>query len=323
MALSIKRSCSELNSDVPPIKRRAFDFTLCDSTKNNLDISLSKTNGKNSLFSSNRYSTSSENDDVQQQNEKEQLTSDIESISSSTNGNYNYNYFTDIRKSPINNTSRSNSFSCSSNRRNSSQVFKHDLIARERCFDYIVQCIDECWARYCNTTSNAEALVYGNDNNNNSMTINSSPVNRMRMKSFSAADRQMVSILTNNCKPLKISDDDFTEDDEDDEDDDEYNGYKSEATNLTEYETDSGSDLRTVSNLPDSVKLQSLKSRLSKAKDDLEQSYDSSEYDDCIEFWRRWDMIKYNAVEMMEEDDDDEIIESVIEELEMGRYYRD
>lgn len=208
--------------------------------------------------------------------------------------------------------SRPGSFSSSSTRR--SQVSKLDLSARERCFDYIVQSIDEVWARYCDTTSSAEAKVYGN------------------LSTQRAALKQQHQPKLATCglrKPLNISDKDTESESECEfegslpniEDYDEDNsGYKSEATNPTEYETDYG-ESRTVSNLPDSVKLQSLKFRLTNAKNDLEQVYDSKEEQDSDSFWRRWDMIKYSAVEMMEEDDDDEIIENVIEELEQGRCY--
>lgn len=202
--------------------------------------------------------------------------------------------------------SRPGSFSCSSRK---SQVSKLDMAARERCFDYIVQSIDEVWARYCDTTSSAEAVVYNN---------------------FAAKNHMGVSISTlNSHKPLDISDNETDCDssateggDEVPSDDDESSGYKSEATNPTEYENETDhSETRTVSNLPDSVKLQSLKHRLTKAKGDLELVYDSRELHDSQSFWRRWDMIKYSAVEMMEDDDDDEVIENTIAELEQGRCY--
>lgn len=159
-------------------------------------------------------------------------------------------------------------------RHNSSSVPKSDLIARERCFDYIVQSIDEVWARYCDTTSSAENQLYPYGC--------ASPVS-----DFYASGNESDS------------------------------GYKS----CTDVETDS--DYRKVSNLPGSVELESLKNRLTKAKCDLEQTVDSAAFSECVAFWNRWDMIKYNAVEMMEEDDDDELVESVIEELEQGRCYNE
>lgn len=227
--------------------------------------------------------------------------------------NYEFDSLTQKRKS----ISRPGSFSCSSRRY---VVPKSDLVARERCFDYIVQSIDEVWARYCDTTSCAEAMVYGDWNSSSKKARSSSANNKSR------------KILSSSYKPLNLSeDDDETEVSENDDSEsdfhiksisckDDEDDYKSEYTNLTEYETDS-SECRTVSTLPDSVKLQSLKCRLTKAKNDLEQYYDSSSYSDCVSFWKRWDMIKYSAVEVMEDDDDDEIVESAIDELEEGRCF--
>lgn len=201
--------------------------------------------------------------------------------------------------------SRHPSFSSSSRKQT---VPRSDSVAQERCFDYLLQSIDEVWARYCNTTATAEAKVYDNlskpqraldpytESHDDSLARKSStPVTPRYQRVLSFAS-------VNNFS---------------DEDSDDTSGYKSEITNPTEYETDC--DYRKISNLPDSIRLQSLKDRLCRAKNDLEDLHDSNSFDDCVRFWRRWDMIKYSAVEMMEEDDDDDIIESVIEELERGR----
>ncbi|CCH58291.1 hypothetical protein TBLA_0A04980 [Henningerozyma blattae CBS 6284] len=238
--------------------------------------------------------------------------------------------------------SRNGSISCTS-RRSSSQIPNSDLIARERCFDYIVQCIDETWARYCDTTSNAEVIAYGETNSNSSSWKNK--------RSTLSSHLSSCHSTTGYIKPLKISDSETDIEDEnnpnsnshlnihmnlnfkknlsqghttDVDDIDEENGieYKSDTTIPTDCESETH-DRRAVSTLPDSVKLQSLKHRLTKAKNDMEQTYDSNNIDDSILFWRRWDMIKYNAVEMMEEDDDDDLIDSVIDELEFGRYVTD
>lgn len=159
-------------------------------------------------------------------------------------------------------------------RHSSCVVPQSDLLARERCFDYIVQSIDEVWARYCDTTASAENQLY--------------PYGYV--------------------SPVSDSETSGSESD---------SGYKSS----TDAETDC--EYRKVSNLPDSKELQSLKDRLTKAKHSLEQTVDSVQFQDCVLFWNRWDMIKYNAVEMMEEEDDDELVESVIEELEEGRWYNE
>ncbi|SCU94984.1 LAMI_0F00452g1_1 [Lachancea mirantina] len=214
-----------------------------------------------------------------------------------------HSYALEKRVSP----SRHSSFSSTSRK---AFVPRSDTLAQERCFDYLLQSIDEVWARYCNTTSTAEAQVHDNLCDI-SKSVNAYSNSVENEKFYSS------SVLKGICSrrlPALASDDKFSEDDSDD-----ASGYKSEATNLTEYETDC--DLRKVSTLPDSMKLQCLKDRLNKAKNDLEEVYGSTDIDDCARFWRRWDMIKYSAVETMEEDDDDEIIENVIEELERGRQF--
>lgn len=67
--------------------------------------------------------------------------------------------------------------------------------------------------------------------------------------------------------------------------------------------------------------MQDLKVRLTKAKYYLQELVDSNDYREIELFWKRWDMIKYSTIELVEDDDDDEIIESTIEELENGRLF--
>lgn len=208
------------------------------------------------------------------------------------------------------------------------QTPKEDLIARERCFDYIVQAIDEVWARYCDTTSSAEVDMYDDwniikrqkisalQNNNN----NNKPTRFYYNKSIHYSDNEQDDdqIFDNKSINNKSIDSSIiTNQTIRDEDDD---GYKTE---VTEYETDSSSEYRTVSKLPDSIKLQSLKLRLTKAKNDLESVYDSRELEDSVIFWKRWDMIKYSTVELMEDDDDDDVVEDAINELEEGRFFNE
>lgn len=68
-----------------------------------------------------------------------------------------------------------------------------------------------------------------------------------------------------------------------------------------------------------SCHLQELKDRLTKAKYFLQDLVDSSDYSDAFAFWKRWDMVKYATIELVEDDDDDEVIEAAIDELEHGR----
>ena len=214
---------------------------------------------------------------------------------------------------------------------------REDIVARERCFDYIVQAIDEVWARYCDTTSSAEVDMYDSWN----------IVKRQKLSN--ASDNRNTNKPTRFYynKSIQYSDDDDNDDDDREDDqifdhktsvlvdeqkgqniqnntdiinEDDEDGYKTE---VTEYETDTGSVYRTVSKLPDSIRLESLKIRLTKAKNDLEQVYDSMQLDDSIIFWKRWDMIKYTVIEVMEDDDDDEVVEDAIKELENGRYFHE
>lgn len=221
----------------------------------------------------------------------------------------------DSRKKSV--SSRPSSFSSKKN-----QTPKVDMMARERCLDYIVQSIDEVWARYCDTTSNAEAVFYGGGARKN-RTVGNSAYVLSSSYTHSKRDKALrVSTGAGSSSELgsEIDDDILNEDTDFHGENGTRDDAETHEANTTDSETDQ-SESRTVSNLPDSVKLQSLKSRLTKAKEDLEQVYDSAEYADCCAFWQRWDMAKYSAVEMMEEDDDDELIENVIEELEQGRCY--
>lgn len=199
-------------------------------------------------------------------------------------------------------------------------VPKADLVARERCFDYVVQAIDEVWARYCDTTTSAEEMVYGdlsNDAARNSQHVTSSSVvpDNIEDTGCTESAREKTGFSLGHKRALSVNDTVSTSALEYDE-----TGYKSEAASPAGYDTDS-SECRMVSNLPDSVRLQSLKCRLARAKEDLERHYDSREYSHCVSFWRRWDMIKYSAVEVMEDDDDDDVVEATLDELEQGRCY--
>lgn len=321
MAVSTKRTRSDLGLDAfcTPVKRRPFTlgdapFRLTGRRQNGVSAPAYVPRSRAGSSRDNSISSSDMNDDVEPRvtEERKMLNKDlllaVSRCSDSDMGSgtdwENSKEINDARKKSI--SSRPSSFSSKR-----SQAPKIDLMARERCFDYIVQSIDEVWARYCDTTSNAEAAVYGDHQRGK----------KCRQVSAGPKKPTFYTHLQRE-RALRISDSDggSSEVEGSEVDDEPLADDGAENTIFTDYETDH-SESRTVSNLPDSVKLQSLKSRLTKAKGDLEQVYDSSEFADGCAFWRRWDMIKYSAVEMMEEDDDDEIIENVIEELEQGRYY--
>lgn len=313
MAISSKRPHSDQGTDSGlPLKRRSF---IINTPLHGESIETPRGGTLQFIKDPECFSSNSSDDDFDKRNPNyirftslnPKLVEAVSRYSDSDNnmtGSGKDNHYQicegSIRRKSL---SRPGSFSSSSKK---CQVTRLDLNARERCFDYIVQSIDEVWARYCDTTSNAEAVVYNN-------LATKKAQGGVKIPTFSHSHKSL-NISENETE----SDNAAVEEQDDDEEDDESSGYKSEATNPTEYETDYG-ESRTVSNLPDSVKLQSLKYRLTKAKNDLEQVYDSKEADDSYSFWRRWDMIKYSAVEMMEDDDDDEVIENAIDELEQGR----
>lgn len=106
-------------------------------------------------------------------------------------------------------------------------------------------------------------------------------------------------------------------------DDEDYLGN---TTDITDYESDfelsKGHSRKTSKeDNSNSSNLQALKDRLTKAKYFLQDLVDSDDLTDINCFWKRWDMIKYATIELVEDDDDDEIIESTIDELEEGRCF--
>lgn len=175
--------------------------------------------------------------------------------------------------------------------------FQDDIKARNRCVDYLVNAIDDVWSRYCDGTSYEEDIAYNYD------------------------DKMQQQKVLNSSG-----------------DEDEDNGYKSELSNytsVTEYDSDMAASAALKTNRSMSImgnssnvkinsenfRLQELKGRLTKAKYYLEEFIDSLNLNDCIQFWKKWDLIKYSTIELVEDDDDDEIIEKKIEELEHGRYW--
>jgi len=205
----------------------------------------------------------------------------------------------DVKKSNRRDSIASQNFSSDGKTQIRRSSIDCDQIARNRCFEYLVSAIDEAWARYCDATTYAEDEVYNND------------------------------YLPNTPASLGLSDDNNDEQDDDDDDDDEEkedvydevdDGYKSASTNLTEYDSDFEPKKR-VSCQPSSVRLQQLKDRLLKAKYYLQDFLEADSFEEACLFWKRWDLIKYATIELVEDDDDDEVIESTIEDLEKGRLY--
>lgn len=183
-----------------------------------------------------------------------------------------------------------------------------DRGARTKCFEYLVSAIDEAWARYCNATSYTD-------------------------------DEYEADLQYNPITPASIA-----------TDDEEYVGTY---TDITDYEDSDGGCHKKLQHQPQqqqstskcpggkhqmyqkllapargaftscsdisSDQLQALKDRLTKAKYFLQDLVDSDDVHEAASFWKRWDMIKYATIELVEDDDDDEVVEGTIEELEQGR----
>lgn len=177
-----------------------------------------------------------------------------------------------------------------------------DKNARSRCFEYLVGSIDEAWARYCNATS------------------------------YEYEDGDVIQSAVTPAS-IATDDEDYFGNSTDitDYEDSDYGFNHSKNTNSTNSRSVSttgkvqmfkpSSEADSSNNDPSSSQLQALKDRLTKAKYYLQDLVDSEDVNEVASFWKRWDMIKYATIELVEDDDDDEIVESTIEELEDGRFY--
>ncbi|ODV77984.1 uncharacterized protein CANTADRAFT_69378 [Suhomyces tanzawaensis NRRL Y-17324] len=169
-----------------------------------------------------------------------------------------------------------------------------DKSARSRCFEYLVGAIDEAWARYCDAATNVEDEVYGYN----------TPA------SVATDDEEYFDNTT-----------DITDYDESDFDDGKGPKHTVQSFRPRLSSSASCSSLNSTKEDPSSCQLQALKDRLTKAKYYLQDLVDSDVMSDVNSFWKRWDMIKYATIELVEDDDDDEIVETTIDELESGRLF--
>lgn len=170
-----------------------------------------------------------------------------------------------------------------------------DHAARTRCFDYIVGAIDEAWARYCDAATYVEDEVYG----------------------------------YNTPQLIATDEEDYVENSTDitDYDDDDHLVQKLSAQHVRALfkprmlmlGPPTPAALSAAVLLLGAPHLQHLKDRLTKAKYYLQDLVDSEDAYDVLCFWKRWDMIKYATIELVEDDDDDEVMEATIEDLEAGR----
>lgn len=199
-----------------------------------------------------------------------------------------------------------------------------DFDARSRCFDYLVGAIDEAWARYCDSTSHDEEIAYGFENEK---SIDDSSVSHSFMQISRPHDHneQLKGKVNHDDGSISSANSSVCSSDE---------GNLTSSTFITDYDSDSNvqrsrlankvaaAGLRShcrVSEVPENMRLQKLKDRFIKAKYYLQDYVDSEEPEDCFLFWKKWDLVKYSAIELVEDTDNDDKIEKALEELEAGR----
>ncbi|GBL51730.1 hypothetical protein CAJCM15448_40040 [Candidozyma auris] len=192
-------------------------------------------------------------------------------------------------------------------------ISQSDKCSRMKCFDYLVGAIDEAWARYCDAASYVEDETYGYSTPNSVATDDEDdyfgnstdltdyesdfehehkhkPKHRSKAGASAAAGAHFKK-PSMAAKPVGIM------------------------------ANDNVNCASSTSKDPSSCQLSALKDRLIKAKYFLQDLLESDDYHDACAFWKRWDMIKYAAIELVEDDDDDEVIESTIDDLEEGRLF--
>lgn len=213
-------------------------------------------------------------------------------------------------------------FTCSSlshRKRRSPTVPHQDLVARARCFEYLVSSIDEVWAQYCSITSYAEDEMYGEEDE--AVQPRAVPYTRKTLR------EDLPASPTSLYQEEYDVDTDYSSTNESQGPRTPFS-HSEPLTNTTSpkcaMNTVSNSVCLAPSEQPDSVRLLNLKKRLMNAKYFLQDLTECEDLPSSAMFWNRWDMIKYAAIELVEENgDDDDVVESVTGELEAGRYYRD
>lgn len=198
-------------------------------------------------------------------------------------------------------------------KRRPAAVPQRDIVARARCFEYLVSSIDEVWAQYCSFTSYAEDEMYGAEES------------RRRPQGRKAREE-----LPSSPTSLYDEDGNYSSTNESQGPMTPYSYADSGPVSSHQYMSSPKCAMNTQTNAaclapseqPDSVRLLNLKKRLMNAKYFLQDITDREDLDSSAAFWNRWDMVKYAAIELVEEDgDDDEVVETVTEDLEDGRHY--
>lgn len=210
---------------------------------------------------------------------------------SNNNGNMQMSHHRNLSTGSFLQISDSNSSTASTKK----SMPEADKISRSKCFDYLVGAIDEAWARYCDAASYVEDETYGYNTPCSIATDDEEDFGNTTDLTDYESEFEHVSKPVVRRKPSLINSSSMT------------------------VSADAG--LSSSAKDPSSCQLQALKDRLIKAKYFLQDLVDSDDYNDASDFWKRWDMIKYATIELVEDDDDDEVIEATIDDLEDGRLF--
>ena len=217
--------------------------------------------------------------------------------------------------------------STTSRRRKSFIVPESDRKARQRCFDYLVSAIDSVWAQYCDSSSSDEAhMLHDNSKSFHKRSLSFGILNHIVPSSpVSLCGDEESYPSSNDTNDSEVNDNDEYEGEEDD--DQRLRG----ASMDSRYYLSRSAPEKNSSKFPlvafhaqsRSDRLLNLKQRLLKAKYYLAEMVDSLDPVSSNVFWRRWDMIKYSTIEVVEDEgDDDDTVEVTCQELEEGRYWR-
>lgn len=180
-----------------------------------------------------------------------------------------------------------------------------DKQARARCFDYLIGAIDEAWASYCTAASYVEDETYGYNSPISLATDDEDYCGDTTDLTEYNSDHEKKPVVTHK------------------------QGFAQSAASLPQpslkktsiFGASAGVEILRTGQDPLSCRLLALKERLIKAKYFLQDLVDSDKYTDSFDFWQRWDMIKYATIELVEDDDDDAVMESTIDDLECGRQF--
>lgn len=191
-------------------------------------------------------------------------------------------------------------------------ALEQDQAARNRCFDYLVGAIDEAWARYCDATTYVEDEAQTNYDylpNTPASLGPSEYEDELESDAEASSNEELLGNSPQYREPQK-------------DNEGELKGCFTVPKIYCSALYSSDAESRGDSSHYGPLRLQQLKDRLLKAKYFLQEYLDTLECRDAVTFWRRWDLVKYATIELVEDEDDDSIIESTVDDLEKGRFYQ-